>query len=507
GLETYNEPKIQYEENNENERAIETYKRIAEENPGEAEPYRELARLYRLKGDHVESVKAWLSYVFDGLPPEEIVNFLAGMTIAFLIMVYPPVANLVITILLIPFVYLAGVTGNLPGLERLSNIAALFSLDYLIYITNKEIVKLDEKNAVAWSNIGKYYEHRKKFQKAENCYLKALQSDPDMVETVFSLGKVYMVQEKFEQAKLSFKKALTLDSENGTYWYNLGAALYEEGFYSDAANAAKNSLEKSPESISAFSLYIDASEFAGETLECREYLEKVVNKISDDLPALMKMGRFLVEIGQANDALHYFQEAIVLEPDSYEVWYEYGIAQRELGMLEKAANSLDRAADLSQGLPWVLISTGLIRFIKNDLKQSEELLRQALDIDPFSAYGHFLLGRILRKNNSNQATNYLKKSIDFLKNDLEETKKPWEKASNYERMAIAHELTGDKKLARESLDLAVNFAGKTPETLRIFCEERMKLCSPEEFIMECNQKLQMLESEGHVGLEIKKEPS
>ena len=74
-------------------------------------------------------------------------------------------------------------------------------------------------------------------------------------------------------------------------------------------------------------------------------------------------------------------------------------------------------------------------------------------------------------------------------------KKPWYRANEYECLAIAHELSGQKEEAKEALIQAVKYARVTPKDAWIFSEENMKLSSPDEFISECSGKIKLIEPE------------
>jgi Tfp pilus assembly protein PilF len=99
----------------------------------------------------------------------------------------------------------------------------------------KKIEKLIEK-----ANL---YLKQKKYQKAEENYIKTIKYDPKSVKAYNGLGVIYLEQKNYSHALQSFSKAVKIDPENALSYNNLGLVLYNQGEYKKAVQAFCKSVD------------------------------------------------------------------------------------------------------------------------------------------------------------------------------------------------------------------------------------------------------------------------
>jgi tetratricopeptide (TPR) repeat protein len=459
-------------------------------NEDRAQPYRALTRLHRKNGDFFKSLKSWLSYIFNGMPFEAIVTFFI-IFITF-IFVFSKAFKFINYIALFPLVLAAGGLKQVSWLKTLAQISIIYGLDYLIFLCNYEILQIDPKDSEAWYNLGVYYDRKNLMDKAKQNYLQAVKLKPEMHEAWFMLATVQQRSREYKESEISLKKAMEFDSENNRYWYHLGVAFFNQGMYQESIEASRHSLEIFNKFLPALELFVESCEFAGKMDLCFIFLQGLSVKNPKDLKLLMEVGNVLLTSGRAEDSLKYFEETLALSPRSYETWYNFGVAQRELKVLDKSLASIKRSVDMQPELAWLHTSYGLTLLKNNQKKEAEKVLLRSLEIEPMSSYTHYLLGVILNEKSPERARIHFNGAIKLFAAEISSLKKPWYKANEYECVAIAHFLSGDREKSAEAYQNALRYAQITPETVWIFSEDRLGLVKPEEFIRECEKKLELL---------------
>lgn len=485
-----------YEELGKNREAINVYKQITKKYSHEKEPYRRLSRLYRSEGDFQSSISAWISYNLYGWSFNTVLLFL--FIIGIISLLFFTGVKLISSIFLLPFVLFFGGIRNIMILEILGNIAIFHDLDYISLLCFYEITLIDPSNAKAWHNMGSFFERRGNLDRALKYFNRSIEIDPTLSRTWQSLGIVYTRKNDYKNAGVYFKKALELDDEDIQSWYHLGRTYFEEDCFIEAMNAAKHAIDLDNTFYLALDLLMESCECNGDIEFAKKTLEELIANDRRNIKYLMEMGNILLTSGQAKESLKYFEESIEISPDSYEAWYNFGIAQREAGLLDNATVSIERATLISPDSPWLYVSYALTCMMNKKIEKAEGILKKSLEIDPLSSYSHYLLGIILSKTDPGRAHQHVEKALNFFEEEIIELKKPWHKANEYECIGIASTISGQKEKAHEAFINAIKYAHVTPKSVWIFSEKKMKLTDREEFVRECKEKLKEIISGGSV---------
>jgi tetratricopeptide (TPR) repeat protein len=487
-----------YEDAGNPDKAVETLRKILKRYPDDLKPLQSISRIYRQKGDLARSVEAWVSYQFGGLPAQSAISFLLGFGLFF--MLFFKTFRLINSLFLLPLVLIAGGLGRADWLHSLSGLSMAYGVDHLTYLCNLEITLLNPRDSAAWKALAFYHEHRGNLGKARDLYRRVVELEPESGESWYALGTVLLRLDDFKQAELALKKALQLGEESFLTWYHLSLAFYRQEVFAEASEAARQSVELSPEFTPSLDLYVEASESLGQVEECEKFLLELSGRNPGSVKILIEVGNLLLSSGRAKDSIRYFEESAANSPDSHEAWYNLGVAQREAGLLDNAANSIKRALELSPESSWIHASYGLTQIMNNRRKEAEGILRQAVSLDPLSSYSHFLLGTLLAKKDPARAQKHFRKAVEYFQREMTSITKPWQKANEYECMALAYKASGNGAKAREALQLAVKYARITPGNIWIFSEQKMRLTPPGDFIRECQEKIETTEPEVSIGL-------
>jgi len=482
-----------YDDTGDYDKAIGTYRKILKIHSNELEPHKILSRLYRRKGDILNSLKSWFSFIMGGGPAAVVLGFLIGF--GFFFIVFHKAFRYINSILMLPLVLIAGGLGRIKWLKFLSRMAALYATDHIIYFCSLIITLIDPDDADAWQRMAIYYESKENFDLALKAYRQAIKINPKKGDVWFSIGVLLLRKDSFKDAELAFKDALNKGEDNYLIWYHLALSFLKQEMFTEAAEAAHQALEMSPEFPPSLDVFIESCEHSGQIGKCEKRLLDLLEMKPGNIKMLLETGNLFLASGRAKKSLQYFREAIKLSPESYEAWYNLGVAQREAGLLENALNSIKQAIEIAPDASWIHTSYGLTHIMNRKVNKAEKILNKALELDPLSSYPHFLMGTILKEKEPERAENHLKAALKNFSQEISGLKKPWQKANEYECIALTHQMTGQKKQARDALIQAVKYAKISPHEIWIFSEKKMKLTPPEDFILECQERLNKIEPE------------
>ncbi len=494
-----------YEDTDQLDSAIAINHEILDKYPDQLEPYRNLSRLYRMKGENYQSFRAWVSYTLGGTAGSFMAGAMLGFAMFFLM--FFKAFRFINSLLLLPVVLLAGGLGQVKLLSFLSHISRVYALDHLNFLCNFEISLIDPENAMARRNLGSFYEKRGNMALAQRNFEAAVEIDPGMGQVWFSLGSIYLKQKEYKKAEVSLRKALSAGDDSFLTWYHLSLAFYNQESYQEAMEASREALEQSAQFTPPLDIYVESCESLGLIDQCRDFLLNLKRENPQSNKITLDLGNLYLSTGKARESLRFFEESIELSPDSHETWYNFGVAQREAGLLENATNSLRRALELSPDAGWIHTSLGLTSLMRGKTQQAEENLKKALKLSPGSAYTHFLMGILTLKKDPSRSEIHIKQALEGFRAELAKLTKPWQKANEYQCIGIAHQLQGETTSAREAFLQAIKYAGITPEPVWIFSEEQMKLTPSEQFIKECRGKLHSMEPEAPIELSADKQIS
>ena len=170
----------------------------------------------------------------------------------------------------------------------------------------------NEWTSIVCQALGSIYaECKGNMEAAIATYQAGIILDPKNYDLVISLGDVYMAQYDLENAIRTYCDAITLCPENYRGYSKAGIALWEKDYLEEALVAYHKSIELNPEN--AFShnnlgiIYMDG---LGDAEEALEYFEQAIELDETYTLAYFNAGRASQMMGFTNDAAHYYQMAL-----------------------------------------------------------------------------------------------------------------------------------------------------------------------------------------------------
>ena len=115
-----------------------------------------------------------------------------------------------------------------------------------------KVLKLNPSFALAWDNLAKLYRIQNKLSKSIPAFKNLIKLDPNNFEALVSLGTVYIKLSKYKDGIDLYKKALVINPENARVHLSMGHALKTLGNREDCERAYQNAIKHYPLSGEAY---------------------------------------------------------------------------------------------------------------------------------------------------------------------------------------------------------------------------------------------------------------
>lgn len=198
-------------------------------------------------------------------------------------------------------------------------------------------------------------------KEAIDCYQKALNSDPNDVETHINIGYEYQQLREIDKAVMHYEKALEIKPNQPNAHNNLGNALKAQGKFTDAIEHYKKALAARPEYTDALYNLAETLQKTGQIDDAVQYYQRLLKLAPKDAETYYNLGLIFSEHGKLEEGICYFQTAVEIKPDYALAHCNLGYAYQLQGKIDKAIEHYRKAIEL-----------------KPDYQKAEELLADVL---------------------------------------------------------------------------------------------------------------------------------
>jgi len=116
-------------------------------------------------------------------------------------------------------------------------------------------------------------------------------------------------------------------------------------------------------------------------------------RMSEKAESAFAKGTRLLQQGNVEASLPYFQRAITKEPDYYQAYHNLGLAHYRLGETARAKEAFQKSIDLAKGgFAPSQFALAMILCEKQEFQRAEKVIENGLAMDPGSAVGKYFLG-------------------------------------------------------------------------------------------------------------------
>jgi len=104
-------------------------------------------------------------------------------------------------------------------------------------------------------------------------------------------------------------------------------------------------------------------------------------------------GTRMLQQGDAQGSLDYFQRALARDPGYYRAYHNLGLANYELGHMEQAEGDFQKSIELTNGgYAPSQFALAMMLCEKQEFREAERLIQNGLTMEPGAAIGKYLLG-------------------------------------------------------------------------------------------------------------------
>jgi superkiller protein 3 len=226
----------------------------------------------------------------------------------------------------------------------------------------KKAAELNPRNEVPYIKLAETYLILKNYSMAQKSTDVALSINVNNEQAYFLKGVAFMEQGDTVNAVTNLRISANLDTNNFAAYMQL-AAIYQQQHDSVAINYYKDALKARPDDEKALFGLARFCQELGRLDEALTYYNKVNELYPGNKEAWFNSGYiYLVEKEDYTQALHYFKQAVYVDPAYVEAVYNLGRTYEAQGKYDEAAAQYRQALELHTNYP--LAIEGLNRMHK-----------------------------------------------------------------------------------------------------------------------------------------------
>lgn len=209
------------------------------------------------------------------------------------------------------------------------------------------------------------------------------------------LASMQIRSEDLTGARTTIEKIIEAGPDRALGFNMMGTLAFKEGDFIAAANSYSQALARNPEYFSALRnrglAYFRSGDYENAEIDLRNLLDRQPN----DARSKAILGKTLLTVGKAEEAVPYFKEAIREVPASIVLAADYAQALAEAGQTTRAIEQARAAATKAADKPAVLKRMGLLLLDMGQPKAAERPLSRYVAFNPASGEAHLMQGRAL----------------------------------------------------------------------------------------------------------------
>lgn len=311
----------------------------------------------------------------------------------------------------------------------------------------KKALEINPQNPMAYFNLGSAFQIQQNHSEACEYLKKAIELDEDDETFKVTYAMSLVKLQKYEEASEIYKKLIVMHPEKDNYKYNLVTCLEALGEIQNAIKILEsivytnqkftlpaqklaslyiktNQLTKAKEiydnillknnvSAEIFHQYAILSSSLCDTSTAERMLKKVI-KINPNIAKAHKdLGIIYLNKRLFQYAEDEFQTALNLQPNDFEIIFEYGNYLYSVSKNVEAERYYSEALEIEPNNVLALTFMALNKLILNQLDNAKEYIMKAIKINPHHEYIQFCAGRILyARKEYEEAKSYLIKAIE-----------------------------------------------------------------------------------------------
>lgn len=215
----------------------------------------------------------------------------------------------------------------------------------------KKAIEMDPTNPMAYFERGRLYLRLGKFDEAITEFNLAINYDPNFAPAWSVRGVAWAQKQQFNQAIADMKKAIEIQPNNPDYYINLGTVYVAREDYEEAMKQFNLAIDVAPQVAKVYFSRAELYKLMGLLDQAIADYTQMINLSEPDsqtrVIGLYSRGIALFEKGDYQAAFADLDQAIALDPESAQAYFNRGVMYNGIGEIEKARADLRRAEELA----------------------------------------------------------------------------------------------------------------------------------------------------------------
>lgn len=227
-------------------------------------------------------------------------------------------------------------------------------------------------SAKEWYNEGEKHSNSGNYQKAIDCYRKALDKDASISSAWNGLANAYVQQQMYTEA-INWYKKMEENNPSSTMWRNIALCYQNMQEYYNAIEYYKKAENTAPSGNLWNEMgfcYRELNDY-DKAIECFQK--------SGNINEILNLADTFRRNGKYEKAVEYYEKVTTSRP-SASVWYEMGICYRELKEYDKAIECCQKSNNIDNSCGRALYVIGLSYAGKKNLSKSKDFLKKAAQL-------------------------------------------------------------------------------------------------------------------------------
>ena len=253
--------------------------------------------------------------------------------------------------------------------------------------------KVKAYSAFEWNKRGSELTAQNEYDKALECFEKAVEIDPDWEVPKKTRDKclknvnkrrVEPAIDELEEAvpaSIETQKA-KLEGVEGVDWLRKGTALFNLGKYAEAMECYDKALEIDSRYVDAWYCKGIILNRLGKHQEAIECFDRAVKIDPAHGLSWYNMGYALSKLNRREEAIQCYDRALNIDQRDVDAWYSKGYHLATLGRYEKAIQCYDMTLKINPRYAYAWAGKGIALHQLGKRKEAMKCLHKALEIDP-----------------------------------------------------------------------------------------------------------------------------
>ena len=257
------------------------------------------------------------------------------------------------------------------------------------------ILEVDIADGISWVELGKRLATKKQYILARQCYDKAIEIKPDLIDAWLSKGNALNYSNQYDEAIKCYDKAIEIDPNNADALNAKGLALVNMGKFGEAIKCYDKAIEIDPNNADALNAKGLALDNLGKYDEAIGYYDKATELYANSVDELNKKGASLIKLRKFDEATKCYDEAIKIDPNNGLAWLSKGNALNYSNQYDEAIKCYDKAIEIDPNNADALNAKGLALVNMGKFGEAIKCYDKAIEIKPDLIDASFNKGRVL----------------------------------------------------------------------------------------------------------------